>query len=325
MRLNEIAKILNSTLSLDEDIEIKAINSLKQANKYEISFFHDLKLKDELLSTKASAILIKKEHESLIPKNCIGIFHQNPYLAFAILSKYFAKPLFSSKIAPQVKNATIMKNANISNGAIIDEGSVIFSGVFIGENVKIGKNCEIYPNVVIYNDVIIGDNCKIHANAVIGSDGFGYAHDENANHIKIYHNGNVIIENCVEIGAGSTIDRGVFGNTIIKKGTKIDNLVQIGHNCELDERCIIVAQTGLAGSSKLGKNVIMGGQSATAGHLKIGDFATIAARGGVTKDLQGGKVYSGVPAMPHEKWLAIKAILSKLYKKQKQEKKWKKM
>ena len=187
-------------------------------------------------------------------------------------------------------NSRIGLNVVIGSGTIIEEGADIMPNVTIGANVRIGRNVRIFPNVVIYDDSIIKEGCIIQAGAIIGSDGFGYAHTKMGEHIKIHHSGNVILEEDVEVGSNSTIDRAVFGSTIIKKGTKIDNLVQIGHNCEIGQACILVAQTGISGSTKLGRNVVMGGQSATAGHLEIGDFATIAARGGVSKSIEGGKI-----------------------------------
>lgn len=186
--------------------------------------------------------------------------------------------------------------------------------VTIGANVTIGQNVVIYPNVVVYDDCVIKEGSILQAGVVVGSDGFGYAHTKTGEHIKIYHNGNLIIEENVEIGANSTIDRAVFGSTVIKKGTKIDNLVHIGHNCEIGQFCIIVAQTGLAGSTKLGRNVVMGGQSATAGHLEIGDFATVAARGGVSKSIEGGKVYGGFPLMLQSDWLKKQAKIAQFLK-----------
>jgi UDP-3-O-[3-hydroxymyristoyl] glucosamine N-acyltransferase len=203
----------------------------------------------------------------------------------------------------------------IGSGSVIEEGTEIMPNVTIGANVKIGKNVKIFPNVVVYDDSIIQDNCIIQAGAIIGSDGFGYAHTKMGEHIKIYHSGNVILEENVEVGSNTTIDRAVFGSTIIQKGTKIDNLVQIGHNCEIGQACILVAQTGISGSTKLGRNVIMGGQSATAGHLEIGDFATIAARGGVSKSIEGGKIYGGFPLTLQNEWLKTQAKLAKFFKK----------
>ncbi|KGT36012.1 UDP-3-O-(3-hydroxymyristoyl) glucosamine N-acyltransferase, partial [Campylobacter fetus] len=237
-----------------------------------------------------------------------AVIVENPHLAFAILSKTFSKPLFYPK-SPAVidESVTIMPNVYIGNNVKIESRSIIMAGAYIGDNVTIGQDCIIHPNVVIYNDCKIGNECHINANAVIGSDGFGYAHTKTGEHIKIYHNGWVELEDNVEIGACTTIDRGVFEPTIVKKYSKIDNLVQIGHNCEIGFGCIIVSQTGLAGSTKLGRNVVMGGQSGTAGHLKIGDFAQIAGRGAVSKDLEPGKNYAGYPIMELKEWFKLQA------------------
>ena len=172
----------------------------------------------------------------------------------------------------------------------------------------------IHANAVIYNDTIIGERCIIHANAVIGSDGFGYAHTKTGEHVKIYHNGNVVLQDEVEIGACTTIDRAVFGSTIVKRGSKIDNLVQIGHNCELGQNCLIVSQVGLAGSTTLGRNVVMGGQSGSGGHVSVGDFAQIAARGGISKDLAGGKNYAGHPIMELSEWFKLQAKIVRFFK-----------
>lgn len=207
-----------------------------------------------------------------------------------------------------------MPNVYIGSGVSIGKNTIIMAGAYIGDDVAIGDECIIHPNVVIYNDTKIGNKCHLLANCVIGSDGFGYASTKSGEHHKIYHNGNVIIEDFVEIGACTTIDRAVFDSTIIKQGSKVDNLVQIGHNCILGQNCIVVSQAGLSGSSELGKNVIMGGQSATSGHLKIGDFSTIAARGGVTKNLEGGRVYGGFPIMLQQDWLKQQAKISKTFK-----------
>jgi len=155
----------------------------------------------------------------------------------------------------------------------------------------------------------------IHANTVIGSDGFGFATNEKGEHKKIYQNGNVVIEDDVEIGSNVSIDRAVFGSTVIKKGTRIDNLVQIGHNCEIGEYSVLVSQVGLAGSTKLGRNVVMGGQSATAGHLEIAPFSTFAARSGITSSIkEPGKTYAGFPLMGHRQWLKLQAKLARLIK-----------
>lgn len=315
MKLSQIADILGVEFNGDE-LEIRALNSLKNANASELSYCDGEKNAPLLASTKAGAVLVSKTLASYVPKGSVRLICENPHLAFAILSKHFAKPLFNKNLPPAkiASSAKIMPNAFISPGASIGEGSVVMAGAFVGESVKIGKNCIIHPNVVIYNDCIIGDECHLNASCVIGGDGFGYAHTASGEHIKIYHNGNVVLEDFVEVGACSTIDRGVFDSTIIKRGTKIDNLVQIGHNCELGQNCLIVSQVGLAGSSVLGKNVVMGGQSGTTGHLKIGDFAQLAARAGATKDLKGGEKYAAMPATPLKEHFKLQAKIARFFK-----------
>jgi UDP-3-O-[3-hydroxymyristoyl] glucosamine N-acyltransferase len=316
MLLNELLSNISLKKSLN-DIEILNINDLAYANKNELSYIDGEKHINALKNTNAGAVFVTEKLLDFVPKTTIAIVCDNPHLFIAYSSKYFKKDLISkTKISPVIgKDCSIEDKVSIGSNSVIADNVVILSGAVIGENVTIGKNCIIYPNVVIYNDTIIGKNCIFHAGCVIGSDGFGYAHTKDGRHIKIHHNGNVIIEDNVEIGANSTVDRAVFGSTIIKKGTKIDNLVQIGHNCQIGENSIFVAQSGLAGSSELGRNVIMGGQSATAGHLKIGDFATIAARGGVSKSIEGGRVYGGFPLMLQKDWLKLQAKILKFIKK----------
>ncbi|MCX2682300.1 UDP-3-O-(3-hydroxymyristoyl)glucosamine N-acyltransferase [Campylobacter sp. MIT 21-1685] len=316
MKLKEIAEFLSLEYR-GADKEITALNSLLKANFTELSYCENKKNAKDIPSTSAAAILITKEYENLVPKNTEILISPNPRLSFALLSKLFAKTLINEKLPQKqsiAKSAKIMPNVYLGNNITIGENVIIMAGAFIGDNVIIGDESIIHPNVVIYNDCHIGKKCHLLANCVIGSDGFGYAHNNNGEHYKIYHNGNVILEDCVEIGACTTVDRAVFDSTRIQAGTKIDNLVQIGHNCDIGQNCIIVAQTGLSGSSELGRNVIMGGQSGTSGHLKIGDFSTIAARGGVSKNLQGGKVYGGAPAMLHKDWLKIQAKIIKICK-----------
>lgn len=318
MKLSEIAEFLNLEYK-GEDLEISALNSLLKANFTELTYCDGEKNVKEIPKTGAGAILVAKEYENFVPKDTQILISSNPHLSFAILSKLFAKPLFSNakeKTQNIAKSAKIMPNVYIGNNVYIGDNVVIMAGAYIGDNVRIGDESILHPNVVIYNDCKIGKKCHLLANCVIGSDGFGYAHNKNGEHYKIYHNGNVILEDYVEIGACTSIDRAVFDSTIIKTGTKVDNLVQIGHNCEIGQNCIIVAQAGLSGSSKLGRNVIMGGQSATSGHLKIGDFSTIAARGGVSKNLEGGRVYGGFPIMLQKDWLKLQAKITKFLNKQ---------
>ena len=314
MKLSEIAEFLGLEYK-GEDVKITALNSLLRANFTELSYCDGEKNAKDIANTGAAAVLVHKEYESLVPKDTKALISPNPHLSFAFVSKLFAKPLFSEvRVQNIAKSAKIMPNVYLGNNIHIGENVIIMAGAFVGDNVSIGDESVIHPNVVIYNDSIIGKKCHLLANCVIGSDGFGYAHNKNGEHHKIYHNGNVILEDFVEIGACTSIDRAVFDSTIIKAGTKVDNLVQIGHNCQVGQNCIIIAQTGLSGSTQLGRNVIMGGQSATSGHLKIGDFSTIAARGGVSKNLEGGRVYGGFPIMLQKDWLKLQAKIAMKFK-----------
>ncbi|GAB6044609.1 UDP-3-O-(3-hydroxymyristoyl)glucosamine N-acyltransferase [Caminibacter profundus] len=315
MKLREVCKILEIECNLEEDKEITGLNTLQDANSNEVSFLENPKYAKFLKDTKAGAVLIRKEDASKLPKQVVPLITDEPYLKLAILTKYFAKEPWVDGEYYIDKSAKVDSSVRVGKGAKIGEDVVIMPNSVIGPDVVIEKGCVIYPNVTIYRDTIIGKNVIIHAGSVIGSDGFGYAHTKDGKHVKIYHLGRVVIEDNVEIGANTTIDRAVFSETRIKKGSIIDNLVQIAHNCEIGEYSILVSQVGLAGSSKLGRNVVMGGQSATAGHLEIAPFTQIAARGGVTKSIKTPGIYSGFPLMPHREWLKLQGLLAKFLKK----------
>ena len=312
MKLYEIAAFLGCN-EIQDSIEITGMNTLKNAVEGEISFLSDSKYEKELSETKASAVILPASKAHLLPAGVVVLNSDEPYMYVALLSKYFAKPIQSSDLPPVIGEGTrVYPTAHIENGARIGANCTIMSGVYIGAEAVIGDNVILYPNVSVYRDCEIGNRVMIHAGTVIGSDGFGYAHTKLGEHIKLYQNGKVIIEDDVEIGANTTVDCAVFGSTIIKQGVKIDNLVQIGHNCVVGEHSIIVSQSGLAGSTTLGRNVVMGGQSATAGHLSIAPFTTLAARSGVTKSIVNKGIYSGFPLMEHKLWLRMQAKLAKM-------------
>ncbi len=311
MKLKEIAAHIG--VDCDSTLEINGINTLKDAKKDEISFIDSSKYLVDLQNTKAGAVITSEKNLDKLPSGVIALVTEEPYLKLALATKLFAKPYFEHGSPAMIPgSAEIMPNVHIGKKAVIGENVVIMSGAFIGDYAEIGDDTVIYPNVVVYRDCKVGKSCILHAGCVIGSDGFGFAHTKTGEHVKIYQNGIVVLEDDVEIGANTTIDRAVFGETRVKNGVKIDNLVQIGHNCEIGEYSIMVSQSGLAGSTILGRNVVMGGQSASAGHVKVGDFATIAARGGVTKSLEGKKVYGGFPLMEHKEWLKLQAKISRL-------------
>jgi len=312
MKLKDLAK--NLGLECQSEIEITSLNTLKDAKKDNLSFFENKKYLDELKHTKAAAVLVHEDFKSFVPKGVLALVDNEPYLKLALASKFFVpKHIEEEGENPQIgENTKIMPNVYVGKNTKIGKNCILMSGVFIGDNVSIGDSCVMYPNSVIYRDCILGNSCIVQAGAIIGSDGFGFAHTKEGKHIKIYQNGNVILENNIELGANTTIDRAVFGSTLIKSGTKIDNLVQIGHNCVLDENVIIVGQVGVAGSTKLGRNVVIGGQSGTAGHLQVAAFTTIAARSGLTKSVsKSGETYAGFPARPRKEWLKTQAKISR--------------
>lgn len=315
MKLQEISNYLN--IHCVKDTEIIGLNTLNDANAHEISFLENKKYVNDLQTTKAAAVFVKEEFVALVPKGTIALVTSEPYLMLARTSKLFAPKLIESNGKEPIigENSTIMPNVFIGKNSTIGDNCTIMSGVFIGDNVKIGNNTTLYPNVTVYRDCMIGNDCMIHAGTVIGSDGFGFANTKEGKYIKIYQNGNVVIGNDVEIGSNSCIDRAAFKSTVIGNGVRIDNLVHIAHNCVLKDGCILTGQVGLSGSTTLHEYVIMGGQSATAGHLEIAPFTTIAARGGVSKSItEPKKQWAGFPLMEHRSWLKLQGKIAQLLK-----------
>ena len=314
-KLTQIVKEIDIEYSGD-DIDIYGLHTLNSATENYISFFNDKRYIDELADTKAGAVLIEAKYANLLPNSTIALITDEPYLKLALASKLFAYKITTKGSHPNMGDGCdIDKRVRFGKNVKLGSNVIIMAGAYIGDEVEIGSNTIIYPNVTIYHQSKIGNNCILHAGSIIGSDGYGFAHTKHGEHIKIYQNGNTIIENNVEIGANTTIDRAVFGSTYIRRGTKIDNLVQIGHNCDIGEHTLIAGQAGIAGSTSTGRNVVMGGQSGTVGHIYIGDFTTIAGKSGVTKSLKGGKTYAGFPAIEHKLWLKLQAKISSLIKK----------
>ena len=315
MKLEEIAKSVN--IKCDSQVDITGLNTLIDSNDNELTFLENKKYINDLEKTKAAAVLIKEEFASKVPASSIALICDEPYLSLAKISKLFAPKVVEETGENCIvgEDTTIMPNVYLGKDSAIGSNCTIMSGSFIGDNVTIGDNTIIYPNVSIYRDCIIGSDCIIHSGTVIGSDGFGFANTKDGKYIKIYQNGNVVIGNDVEIGANSAVDRAVFKSTIISDGVRVDNLVHIAHNCKLGKGCILTGQVGLSGSSTLHEYVIMGGQSATAGHLEIAPFTTIAARGGVTKTIsEPKKQWAGFPLMEHRPWLKLQGKIAKLLK-----------
>lgn len=316
MILQEIASILGCEIT-QNDTQITGMNTLKDASASEVSFIANSKYIKEIQTTKAAAVIINAALVEHLPQGCVALVVEHPYWSMAELSKYFAPSIEEQNAAPALigEGSLVSPQAELAKGSVIGKNCTILAHVYVGANVRIGDNTIIYPNVTIYRDCIIGSECIIHAGVVIGSDGFGFASNKRGEHKKIYQNGNAVIEDDVEIGANTTIDRAVFGSTTIKKGVRLDNLIQVGHNCEIGEYAVAAAQSGFAGSSIIGRNNVFGAQSGVSGHLKIAAFNTFAARTGVTKNVDvSGKTFAGFPFMDHKLWLKIQGKLARLVK-----------
>ncbi len=316
IELNDLTQQIGADYT-GKSITVSALNTLSAATGSELSFLENKKYVDQLQKTKAGAVFVTSDMAEHVPGTSIAVVVDEPYLALAKASQYFAPALVDPEAPAAVvgEGSYIAEGANLANGAVIGRNCTIMPGAYIGRGAVIGDNTIIHPNVSVYHDCKVGSNCIIHASTVIGSDGFGFATTKMGTHVKIYQNGNVVIEDDVEVGSCTTIDRAAFGTTLIKVGARIDNLVQVGHNCVIGEYSVLVSQSGLAGSTELGRNVVLGGQAAAAGHLMIAPFTTFAARSGITNDVkESHKVYGGFPLMEQRSWLKLQAKLARLLK-----------
>lgn len=307
--LTELAEYLGGELRGDGNLRITGVAGLDEAQGCHISFLANPRYATRVASTGAGAVLLPPGAET---HGRNAIFLANPYLGFAkLVTLFYVRP-------PQVKG--IMPGAFVGDGVSLGSDVTVYPGAFVGDGVKLGDRTVLFPGAAVYDGAEIGADTVLHANVsvrercrigsrviihngtVVGSDGFGYAPD-GTGHYKIPQVGIVVIEDDVEIGANTTIDRAALGATIIRRGAKIDNLVQIAHNCVIGAHSIIVSQVGVSGSTKLGEFVTLGGQVGVAGHLEIGDRAMVGAKSGIHNDIPAGQVYSGYPAMPHKQWL----------------------
>jgi len=321
--LEKIAEQIGGKISGDGSIEIMGASNLENAQEGQIAFLSNNKYIDTAKQSKASAILLPKDLENLdlsIPTIAV----ENVYASLADLLTIFnnVHSITKSEIsdfASIAKDSFVHKNCSIASFAVIEslskvgEGTHIMSHAYVGRNVSIGKNCIIYPGVKIYSDSVIGDNVILHSNAIIGSDGFGFAPMKDGSFKKIPHIGNVVIEDNVEIGSNTVIDRATMGSTLIRKGVKLDNLIQIAHNVEIGKNTVIAAQAGIAGSTKVGENCQIGGQAGLVGHINVSDRTLIQAQSGMTKSTrkEGSKWY-GSPAIKYDNYLKSFAIYKNL-------------
>ena len=318
LSLKKVANLVGGNVIGNDSFTIEGINSLDAAAQGEISFFADRKYKESLRKTKASAIIVSEE--SLFFKGP-QVVVSNPALAYAKVASIFSPPVprypgiseqavlhDSTRIG---KDVSIYPLVYVGEEALIGDNVIMFPGVFIGDRVKIGNGTIIYPNVTILHDCQIGKNVIINAGTVIGSDGFGFVRDGPVS-VKIPQIGMVQIDDDVEIGANSCIDRAASGKTWVKRGVKTDNFVHVAHNVVIGEDTIVVAQVAISGSVHIGRQVIIGGQAAVSDHVEIGDRVMIGSQSGVPKSIPSGEVVSGTPAMPHRLWLKTSGIIRRL-------------
>lgn len=314
----ELAELVNGELVGNSSLSIKGVSGIAESTPETITFAENSDYFKEAENSAAGAIIVSKKVTDS-SKTIIRV--KNPRLAFARVARLFEPDIYHNPgIHPSAvisETAIIGQGVSIHPRVVIDDKARIGDnvqlapGVYVGKNVVIGENTIIHPNVVLEYDTVIGANVIIHGGTVIGSDGYGFVSDSEGHH-KIPQLGNVVIEDNVEIGANVTVDRGTSGPTVIKQGTKIDNLVQIAHNVQLGEENLIVAQVGIAGSSILGKRVTLAGKVGITGHLTVGDNTTIMAGSIVTKNTPRGVVYSGNPAHDHKEELREQAVRRKM-------------
>ena len=319
MKLAEIATILNCELDGDGDLEISGVAPINQAQSGELTFLTNRKYHKNLKTTRASAIIVSQEFASVTIST---LRSKNPYLTFAkAIDLFYTQPKPVLGIHP---------TAIISKNSIIGLNASIGPYVFIDESVKIGRDIILHPHVVIYRGARIGNNFVAHSHVsvredsiignhvtlqngvVIGSDGYGFAKQDDGSYKKITQSGRVVIEDDVEVQANTTIDRAAVGETLIQRGTKIDNLVQVGHGSKVGHNSLLCSQVGLAGSTEIGDNVILTGQVGVAGHCRIGDRVIATAQSGIPSDIESDKIVSGYPAIDNRQWLKSSSLFSKL-------------
>jgi UDP-3-O-[3-hydroxymyristoyl] glucosamine N-acyltransferase len=318
-----IAGFLNGEIEGDPDVKVNTIAKIEEGQTGALSFLANPKYEHYLYDTKSSVVLVNKSFVPSARVDATLIKVENAYEAFASLLRLVdqARPrkkgIHSSAVievtAKIGSDVFIGPYAYIGENCIIGDGCSVYPHVYIGDNTKIGNNCILNPGVKIYHNCLVGEGCIIHAGSVIGSDGFGFAPQSDNEFMKIPQLGNVILEDHVEIGANVAIDRATMGSTIIRKGVKLDNLIQIGHNVEVGENTVMAGQTGIAGSTKVGKNCMFGGQVGIAGHLKIANGTKIGAQGGVLGDIkEENTIILGSPAIEIKQYLKSSVVFKRL-------------
>ncbi len=322
-KAKEIAEFLNGEVVGNGEVKVSNVSKIEEGKPGTLAFLAKAKYESYIYNTEASIVLVNR---TFVPKKEINstlIKVDDAYEAFANLLNLYVEaraiakvgieqPSFIDKSTTYGENIYVGAFAYVGKNSKIGKNVKIYPQVYIGENVTIGDNCTFYAGAKIYDDSVIGNNCTIHASAVIGADGFGFAPQKDGIYKKIPQIGNTVLEDNVEIGANTTIDCGTMGSTIIRKGAKIDNLVQIAHNCDIGENTVMAGQTGLAGTTKVGKNCQFGGQVGLGGHLTVGNNVSLGAQSGLIRDVEDGEVLFGSPAIPVKDALRSMSVYKKL-------------
>ncbi|WP_298499263.1 UDP-3-O-(3-hydroxymyristoyl)glucosamine N-acyltransferase [uncultured Algibacter sp.] len=303
----QIAGILEGDVVGNPDIEVSKLAKIEEGFEGALTFLSNPKYTPHIYTTKASVTIVNK---TFVPENSINttlIKVDDAYLAFSKILEYYnsvklnktgvEQPSFISESSKYGDNVYIGAFSYIGENVVMGENVKVFPNAYIGDNVVIDNNTIVFSGAKIYSETIIGKNCVINAGAIIGADGFGFAPNEDGTYSKIPQTGNVIIEDFVDVGAATTIDRATLGSTIIRTGVKLDNQIQIAHNVEIGSNTVIAAQTGIAGSSKIGKNCQIGGQVGIAGHITIGDNVKIQAQSGIARHVKDNEILQGSPAI----------------------------
>jgi UDP-3-O-[3-hydroxymyristoyl] glucosamine N-acyltransferase len=318
--IGEIASLVGGELKGEAETPIYGVGTLRGASQGQVAFLLDARHEEDAKRTEASAVVCGRGMLREPLQGKAVVFVQDALSAFVKTLSLFERrpepkglmePIFLSKDVSLGEGVTIYPFVYVGARARIGNNVTIYPLVTIGEDVEIGDGTVIYPNVTIYPGTVIGKRVRIHAGSVVGSDGFGYFFDGKV-HVKIPQIGNVIVEDDVEIGANVAVDRATIGSTIIRRGVKIDNLVQVAHNVEIGEDSLIVAQVGIAGSVTIGRNVILAGQVGVRDHVRIGDNVRAAGKTGITKDVKDGETVSGNPHMRHDEWKRLQFYLRRL-------------
>lgn len=308
----QIAELLKGTIVGDENVSVNRLSKIEEGEPGSISFLANPKYTHHIYTSQASVVIVDEGFVQEKPVVSTLIKVKNAYMAFAELLDFYNKikmdkkgvsdRAFVSDSAQLGKDVYLGAFAFIGENARIGDNTKIYPQVYVGDNVTIGNNTTLFPGVKIYSDVMIGNNCTLHAGVVVGADGFGFAPQDDNNYKKIAQIGNVIIEDDVEIGANTTVDRATLGSTIIRKGVKLDNLIQIAHNVEVGENTVIAAQSGIAGSAKVGRNCMIAAQVGIVGHLTVGNNVKIAGQSGVSSSVKDDAVVFGSPAFDAGKY-----------------------